>query len=158
MSDTNQLVDVANERTQMLRSRHEAIIDLLISSPHLSMKEISASVGLSAAYLSTLINSDTFKTRLASRREELVDPMITQSIEDRMKGAMSQSLEILQEKLEKEQSADLAMRVLEMGSRGAQYGARNAPPAPSVVINLPGSAASEGAWLNSTQLPPSKDQ
>jgi AraC-like DNA-binding protein len=134
-----------------LRSRHEAIIDLLIAAPHLKIREIAEKVGLSQSYISTLINSDTFKSRLAIRREELVDPLITASFESRMQGALAQSLEVLQDELEKKQSADLALRILEIGGRGSAYGARPTPGGngqPSVVINLPGAAQNAQAWLD----------
>lgn len=131
-----------------LRARHEAIIDLLIAAPHLKIREIAEKVGLSQSYISTLINSDTFKSRLAARRETLIDPVIAQTFEERMQGAMTQSLEILQDKLEKEQNVDLALRVLEMGGRGASYGARSAQGGPQFIVNLPGAAANPTEWLN----------
>lgn len=145
---TDEMVADTNEIRTTLRSRHEAIVDLLISAPHLKIREIAERVGLSQSYISTLINSDTFRTRLAERREQLIDPLIVTSFEDRMRGAMAQSLEVLTDELEKKQTADLALRILEVGGRGAAYGARPAGPAAGgVTINLPGSATSPQVWL-----------
>jgi hypothetical protein len=127
---------------------HDAVIDLIIEHPEFSQGEIARQFGYTEAWLSVIINSDSFQVRLAERKSELIDPRIRATIEDKMKGAVSQSLDILAEKLEKTKNQDLAIKVLEIGSKALGYGVRqnNVAVQANFVVALPGKSASSQEW------------
>lgn len=54
----------------MTNYRHEAIIDLMLSAPHLNRNQIAEELGYTAPWLSTVCSSDAFKMRLAERRQD----------------------------------------------------------------------------------------
>lgn len=112
---------------QKLNYSHDGMIDLIISNPSITQDQIAASFGYSPAWVSRIITSDAFQSRLAARRHELVDPEIRERIELGFKAIVARSTEILLEKLSMPASAvphDLALRALEIASRASGYGAR----------------------------------
>lgn len=114
-----------------VRYSHEAMIDLLVANPGISQNQLAAHFGRSAAWISVLMATDMFKARLAERREELVDPAIRASIEERLDALVTRSQEVLLEKLSKPIDSipdNLALRVLELG--GKMKGMGEIPPAP----------------------------
>lgn len=122
---------------QKVRYTHDAMIDLIIANPAISQNELALTFGYSASWVSQIIASDAFQSRLAERTEKLVDPNIRFSVEERFKGLVLRSLEILAEKLNKparEIPDQLALRALELSSRAAGYGAKS--EAPLVQNNL----------------------
>ena len=131
-----------------IRYTHDAMIDLIITEPAISQGEIARNFGFTEGWISQLINSDAFQARLAERKGELTDPLIIKSIEEKMKGVVSQSLDIVMRKLEATQSADLALKVLEVGTRSLGMGAQNRQATTNVnfVVALPGKAADEMDW------------
>lgn len=119
---------------------HDAMIDLIIANPAISQNALAQHFGYSATWVSNIIASDSFQSRLAERTKELVDPVIVQTVEHRFKALILRSMEILQEKLNRpsdEIPDQLALRTLELSTRAAGYGARNdQPPGPAVNINV----------------------
>jgi hypothetical protein len=114
---------------------HDAMINLIIADPCVTQYELAAKFGYTASWVSQVISSDAFQSRLAERSAELVDPTIRATIEERFKALVLRSLEILRQKLDKpiEMIPDqLALRTLELSARAAGYGARiEQPPSPS---------------------------
>lgn len=111
-----------------VRYTHDAMIDLIIANPAISQNELALHFGYSASWISQIIAADAFQSRLAERTKELVDPTIRISIDERFKGLVLRSLEILAEKLSKptHQIPDqLALRTLEVSSRALGYGAKD---------------------------------
>ena len=118
---------------QRINYSHDGMIDLIIAHPGISQNQLAASFGYSASWVSQVISSDAFQSRLAERRDELVDPTIRATVEEQFKGIVARSLEVIREKLKKppEQIPDnLALRTLELSSRALGYGAR--PPESAV--------------------------
>lgn len=119
---------------------HEAMIDLILGNPGVSQNSLAAHFGYTASWVSQIISSDAFQSRLAERTKEMVDPVLLQSVEARFKALVMRSQEILMEKLNRpteEIPDNLAIRALELSARAAGYGARaEAPPGPAVNINL----------------------
>jgi hypothetical protein len=114
-----------------VRYSHDAMIDMVIAEPHVSQGEIAARFGYTQAWISVVFSSDAFKERLTARKEELVDPILRATIEERMKAMVVRSLEVLQEKLSRPSGAipdNLALRALEFGAKGLGLG--QAQPAP----------------------------
>lgn len=125
-----------------LRYTHESMIDQIIAQPVISQNELAALFGYTPSWISQIIASDAFQARLAERSRDLIDPTLRATVEERFRGLVLRSLEILQEKLNKpshQVSDQLALRTFELSSRAAGYGARQeqAPtPAGDVHIHL----------------------
>jgi hypothetical protein len=66
---------------------HDAMVDQLIATPHISQGELASIFGYSQTWVSQVINSDAFQARLAHRKEQLADPLIIRSIEERPSAA-----------------------------------------------------------------------
>jgi hypothetical protein len=93
---------------------------MLIAHPRIQQNEIAVIFGYSAAWVSTVMSSDAFKSRLEQRRMELVDPEIRLKLEERFKALTHRSLQVLQEKLCQPalQVPDgLALKALELGAK-----------------------------------------
>lgn len=108
-----------------IRYTHEAMIDLIVADPSIAQNTLAAHFGYSAAWISVVINTDMFQAKLAQRREEIVNPLIRASLEERFAAITQRSLEVLQEKLS--QSSDkipdnLALRAAELGAKAKGVG------------------------------------
>lgn len=53
-----------------MRYRHEAIADMMLAHPAATQNEIAEKLGYTASWLSTVINSDSFKAYYEERRAE----------------------------------------------------------------------------------------
>ena len=133
---------------------HDAMIDLLIARPELSQKELAAHFGMNYAWISRVVRSDAFQARLAERKAQLVDPIITQSLEEKLKVAADKSLERLIHKMDNAPAmaaGDLELQVLSISTKALGMGARErgGPNQNNFqfVVNLPQKAASQEAWV-----------
>lgn len=130
---------------------HDAMIDTMLGCPGISQGELAKHFGFTEAWVSRVLCSDAFQARLAERKTELIDPSIIASIEERFRGVTMQSLDIIAQKLEATQSADLALQALGITSKALGYGAR-VQQAPQVsntnnfVVVVPAKSASEADW------------
>src|ERR1035437_5639110 len=86
-------------RPPKMRYSHAAMADLLVQDPWITQNQIAAHFGYTASWVSTIITSDAFQSLLASRREEIVDPILKATMEERFRGLVPRSLEMLAEKL-----------------------------------------------------------
>jgi len=115
---------------------HEGMIDIIVANPMISQGELAAHFGYTPAWICQVIASDAFQSRLALRREEILDPTIKATVEERFKALVIRSLEILQQKLSLPANQipdNLALRTVELSSRALGYGAKQdpQPPAPT---------------------------
>lgn len=111
---------------------HDALIDVIVANPAISQRELALMFGYSQAWISNLLASDLIQARIAERRKEVVDPVVAASVEERVKGLMLRSMEVLQEKLEKPGVDDkTALRVYELSSKNLALGG-NAAVAPQL--------------------------
>lgn len=146
---------------QKVRYSHEALADMILANPTMTQIELAAVFGRSPAWVSYLIASEAFQLQLSKRRDELVNPLITASVEDRLKGLASRSIDLLMEKLNEEPKVDpitgettggpnaaLALKTLEIGAKALGYGARESGPqvTANFVVQMPGKAPSSGEW------------
>jgi hypothetical protein len=127
---------------------HDAVISMIIATPWITQREIARHFHYTEAWISQVMGSDAFQARLAARKSELEDPAIIATIEERFKGLANLSMNVLQEKLEASRSAELALKTLELATRGMGYGARQAAVNQQVnfVVQVPGKAATEEEW------------
>lgn len=110
---------------------HDAMIDLIIARPTVTNNELASVFGYTAAWCSMIKSSDAFKARLAARKGELVDPTLTATIEDRIKGITERALQVMAEKLEAPSAMvpdTLVMRAAEFGAKSLGIGAVPAAP------------------------------
>lgn len=113
-----------------LRYSHEAMIDQILANPGISQNTLAALFGYTPAWVSRIINTDAFQAMLASRRSELVDPMLVRTMEERFRGVTAQALTRLEERLEAPMVSDKTiLRAVELGAKALAIGG-NAPPAP----------------------------
>lgn len=122
-----ELNSLPKQAIQKMRYTHDAMVDLIIAEPAISQNQLAAHFGYSPSWISQVIASDAFQSKLAERTKSLVDPTVRFSVEERFKGLVLRSLEIIAEKLNKpsHQIPDqLALRSLELASRAAGYGAK----------------------------------
>ena len=116
---------------------HEAMIELIIEHPELDQNHIAAHFGYTPSWISNILASDSFQSRLAARREEVIDPELRATLEERFRALAIQSLKVLQTKLAAPQVSDtVALRAAELGARACGVGGfgvqSNAPgPAPA---------------------------
>ena len=119
---------------------HDGMIDLIIADPSISQNALARHFGYTASWVSQIISSDSFQSRLAERTKDLVDPLIVKSVQQRFQALVLRSMEILQEKLNRpsdEIPDQLALRALELSTRAAGYGAKDSGvPPTSVNVNV----------------------
>ena len=129
---------------------HDAIIDFVITQPQSTYREIAQAFGYSPEGIGVICRSDSFKARLEVRKEELVDPIIKQNVEERLTGLAHASIDILQRKLATSDNPNLALKALDITTKmaAAQYGARNmaGQPQTTFVVHMPGPAANSTEW------------
>jgi hypothetical protein len=112
---------------------HEALIELMVTHPELKQNDLAKAFGYSAAWLSTIICSDAFQARLAQRREDIIDPVLRLTVEERFKAIVNRSFEVLMEKLSGPASVvsdNVAIRVAEMGGKVLAVRAAQGPQGP----------------------------
>lgn len=140
--------DVA--RLRKIKYNHEAMVDMMIAKPGMSQNEIAAEFGLSPSWVSILINSDAFQAVLARRREEVIDPILFASVNDRLTSVAALSAEIVAEKLIATRSPDLALKALEVSTKALGFGARSPSGQVNVqnnfVVELPAKLANAQEW------------
>ena len=80
--------------------RHDAIIDIMLTCPHMNLGDIANSLGYSRAWLSTLTKSDAFQMRLHERRAHFEAGLEADSYQ-RLHELDKKASEIIQKELEK---------------------------------------------------------
>lgn len=109
---------------------HVDMIDFLIANPRATQNQLAARYGYSVGWVSNVMASDAWKALMASRRAELVDPVLTATLTERFEGMTRLSLDRLQQKLEAPQVSDqIVLKAVELGAKAMGIGG-NAPPPP----------------------------
>jgi hypothetical protein len=129
-----------------VRYTHDAMIDQIIANPGVSEIELGELFGYSKQWVSRLMCSDAFQARLALRKEEIVDPKLTATVEERMRGIAMQSLQIITDNLEANPNFGNAMKAAELTLKGMTYGARPQVTNNNFVVALPPVIQDEKAW------------
>ncbi len=110
---------------------HDAMIDLIITHPGISQKDLAAHFGYTPAWVSAVFASDAFQAKLAKRREEIIDPEMRASLKERAEALYRRSLDILMEKLDKPAVSDnVALKAAELGAKALGIGGHAPPSAP----------------------------
>ena len=107
---------------------HADLIDFIIANPTLSQGQLAARYGYTQGWLSNIMASDAWQAAMAARRDEIVDPALKATMQERFAGMAILSLQRLQQKLEAPQVSDaVVLRAVELGARAMGIGG-NAPP------------------------------
>lgn len=106
-----------------VRYSHADMIDALLACPTLTQKELAERYGYTQHWISNIMQSDAWKAAYAKRREELIDPTIKTSIEERFNLLAAKSLSVLMAKLDAPKVTDaVALKAAELGARGIGLG------------------------------------
>lgn len=117
---------------------HAGMIDMLLAHPEMSQGQLAAHFGYTQPWICRILASDAFQAQYAARAKEMVDPTLLATVEERFKGLVLRSLEVLEEKLAKpsdEIPDQLALQSFNVATRAAGFGIKNAPPPPSTQEN-----------------------
>lgn len=127
---------------------HDALIDMVIANPAASQGELARMFGYTQAWVSRVMNSDAFLARLAARKEDIIDPQLVLSIDEKLRAIASKSLDVVLDKLTTAPDAKTALAAMEITTKALGYGARqsNLNLQQNFVVALPQKAASEASW------------
>ena len=121
---------------QKVRYSHTDMIDFIIANPQTTQNALASRYGYSVGWVSNIMASDAWQSAMAKRREELVDPTLVATIDERFRGITLQSLERLKQKLEAPAVSDnVVLKALELGAKALGVGG-NAPPPPPAADHL----------------------
>ena len=134
---------------------HEAVIETILANPGITQRELARKFEYSEAWLSQVINSDAFRERLAAKKEDVVDPVLRMSLEERIRGMADLSLKVIMEKLEEAKGVpgltgmNPAIRAFEHSTRALGYGAGAGAKVnvSTYVAIVPPKAVSSEAWV-----------
>jgi hypothetical protein len=133
-----------------MRYSHKAMVDMIVANPWISQGELARNFGYTEGWVSQVIASDAFQAYLAERKNELIDPHIRATIDERMKGLVARSIEILMRKLDDPKVSDeTALKALEIAGRAAGYGNKSAQVQlnQQFVVQVPLKHATADAWI-----------
>ncbi len=137
---------------------HAAMADLILANPAINQNDIAAHFGYTPGWISQVIGSDAFQAYLATRKEQIVDPILRGAVEESFRGLVLQSMTKLREKLDANPSDQLVLEVFKNSTRALGYGSRveinakvqhshslvgilgSLPPPSRVVKTIPGPA------------------
>ena len=106
-----------------IRYSHEDMIDFIITQPGCSQGDVARRYGYTESWVSLVMSSDAWKSAMAKRREELVDPTLLITINERFAAMTQRSLERLMEKLDAPQVSDnVVLRAVELGAKAMGVG------------------------------------
>lgn len=115
-----------------LTTAHDAMIDVLITNPRVTNEQLAAEFGMTASWVASLRHTDLFRRRIAERREELVDPVLIATIEEKIRAATDLAVEHILTKLTakiEDLSDQFVLRAAEFGSKAMGLGSGDkAPP------------------------------
>lgn len=141
---------MSENAVQKVNYSHDAMIDMIIANPGVSQGRLAHHFGYTQAWVSRVMSSDAFKARLAERRKEIIDPIVSQSVEERFTAVLEKGLDNLHEALVKRpDDTDLAITSIEVASKAMGFGAKVAQ-GPAVqanfVVALPPASKSVEDW------------
>ncbi len=140
--------DQSYARLKIMHYSHDAMVDVIVANPAIKQNELAKMFERSVPWISRIMGSDAFQAALAKRREELSDPFLIATIEERMRGLAFQSLDIIADKLETTKNVDLALKSLDISVKSLGFGARGGGQTNNnqFVIQLPPKSVDSAAW------------
>lgn len=126
---------------ERLKYTHEAMIDMMVANPTITVREIAARFGLTEPWIYRIRSSDAFREKLKQRTAEIVDPLLIAEIEERFDAMVNRSLEVIMDKLAKpaeEVDPEIALRAAALGAKARGYGGFGAKVAPQPMARPQG--------------------
>lgn len=136
---------------------HDAMIDLIIANPAIKQGQIATYFGYTQAWVSRVMSSDAFKARLQERKAEIVDPVLTMSLEEKFDAIIHQSMDVIAKSLENQADPDVALKAMDIAAKARGFGARDRGPVlnQTFVVAMPEPAKSVEDWsAKHTPAPP----
>lgn len=109
---TSPAAPAAAKQLRHLSYTHEAMIDLILAEPTVTTTELAALFCFSPNWVSRVLASDSFQARLGERKAALIDPSIRRRLDERFRAVAVQSTQLLQDRLDSEEGAGLALDAL----------------------------------------------
>ncbi len=114
-----------------MRYSHQDMIDFMIANPSVSQGALAARYGYSQAWISNVMASDAWKSMVAARRAELVDPVLSMTLQEKFGALAEKSIEVLMTKLSAPVVSDnVALKAAELGAKAVGIGGNAAPQSP----------------------------
>lgn len=116
-----------------VRYSHDAMIDMIIEQPAVSQNSLAAVFGYTPSWVSQVMSSDAFRARLEARKDELVDPQLRLTLNEKFNALVTRSLDIIQSKMVHDScDPEIAFRAMELGAKALGLGGNR-----TQVINIP---------------------
>lgn len=118
-----------------VRYTHLDMIDFLLAHPEADQNTLALRYGYSASWVSNIMASDAWRAQFDKRRSELVDPGLSHTIEERMRGLVLRSQTVLMEMLDKPACPpNVALKAMELGARSLGLGLPQTNPTATVDL------------------------
>lgn len=132
-----------------VRYSHDAMIDLVLAQPMISQRDIAKHFGYTETWVSVIFNSDAFQARLAQRKADLVDPILSATLDDRLRAVAQKSLDIVLEKLHQPVVGFKdALEAATMATKGLGMGQAKQGPVVNAqfVVAMPQKSEDASSW------------
>lgn len=127
------------ERQLAVPYSHAGMIQLIIDNPTWSHKQYAKHFGYTPGWFASVIASDNFQTLLDLRRDEVADPSLTATLEERFRALTLRSLTVLQTLLDNPKVDDATViKAAEIGVKALGLGQKKSDEddKPQVVHSL----------------------
>jgi hypothetical protein len=102
---------------------HEALVDAVLMNPAVSKEDLSELTGKSKQWVSYALQSPLVKNLIESRRCEILNPVITASIEERLNAVAAEAIDLLHSKILMGKVSDsLLIKAVELSTRHMNVG------------------------------------
>lgn len=146
-----------SDAIQKVSYSHDGMIDMLIANPSMTNRQLALRFGYSEVWISRVKSSDAFKARFAERKKELVDPVLVETIEEKMDAVIHQGLDNLAEAMERNRDPEMALKAVDIVAKARGFGAR-VQQGPAIqqtfVVAMPQAVDSVDAWQAQHQPTP----
>lgn len=127
---------------------HDAIIDFILANPRASQKQIADAFHYTPGAIRIIMGSDSFQARYLKRQGAIVDPLVTATVEERLRGIANKAAEIVSDRLDTN-PLDHKFALEALRTSAPALVKDKAPLVnASFVVHLPGPAASSAEWTN----------
>jgi hypothetical protein len=126
---------------------HDALVDEILRDPTATKADLARRFSRSPSWIYAITSSDAFKARLAARREELIDPHLVASVEEKLEAVAQAALDVLLES--PNMSVEQAISALREARQGLGMGVRpTGPVVNNFVAVVPPKATSFEEWAS----------
>lgn len=135
-----------------LKYSHTALIDALIANPMIDKKELAETFGVSYSWICTATNSDAFLTLLEKRRREIADPILIETLTDRMRALTNGVIDLIEQRVGKGAVKNTELiDIMKVGLMSQGLLRDNEAPVVnnSFVVALPNKAENADSWMKS---------